>query len=87
MFHLLAYAVFTTLWIRQIDPLLSTTSKLKRLIIALAVPISLLVVVKLFSVISGRYFTVFDVIISGTGITAVAVGYVFICSKRLLRIH
>ena len=87
MFHLLAYAVFTILWIRQIHPLLSKTSKLKRLIIALAVPISLLLVVKLFSVISGRYFTIFDVIISGAGIAAVAVGYVFICSKRLRRIH
>lgn len=87
MFHLLAYAVFTMLWIRQIHPLLSKTSKLKRLIIALAVPIGLLAVVKLFSVISGRYFTVFGVIISGTGIAAVAIGYVFICSKRLRRIH
>lgn len=87
MFHLLAYAVFTMLWIRQIHPLPPKTSRLKWLIIVLAVPTSLLLVVKLFSVISGRYFTVFDVIISGTGIAAVAVGYVFICSKRLRRIH
>lgn len=87
MFHLFAYAVFTILWIRQIHPLLSKTSKLKRLIIALAVPISLLLVVKLFSVISGRYSTIFDVIISGAGIVVAAVGYVFICSKRLRRIH
>jgi len=87
MFHLLAYAVFTMLWIRQIHPLPPKTSKPKRLIIALAVPISLLLVVKLFSVISGRYFTIFDVILSGAGIAAVAVGYVFICSKRLRRIH
>ena len=39
MFHLLAYAVFTMLWIRQILPLPSKTSMPKRLIIALAVPI------------------------------------------------
>jgi VanZ family protein len=87
MFHLLAYAVFTMLWIRQIHPLLSKTSKLKRLIIVLAVPTGLLIVVKLFSVISGRYSTIFDVVISSIGIAAVAVGYVFICSKRLRRIH
>ena len=87
LFHLLSYAVFTMLWIRQIHPLLSKTSKLKRLIIALAVPTGLLLVVKLFSVITGRYFTAFGVIISGAGIAAVAVSYVFICSKRLLRIH
>lgn len=87
MFHLLAYAVFTMLWIRQIQPLPSKTSMPKRLIIALAVPIGLLLVVKLFSVVSGRYFTVFDVIISGAGIAIAPVGYVFICSKCSRRIH
>ncbi len=87
MFHLLAYAVFTMLWIRQILPLPSKTSMPKRLIIALAVPIGLLLVVKLFSVVSGRYFTVFDVIISGAGIAIAPVGYVFICSKCSRRIH
>lgn len=87
IFHLSAYAVFTMLWIRQIHPLLSKTSKPKQLIIALAVPTGLLLVVKLFSVISGRYFTVFDVITSGTGTTVVAASYVFICSKRSCQIH
>jgi len=87
MFHLLAYAVFTMLWIRQILPLPSKTSMPKRLIIALAVPIGLLLVVKLFSVVSGRYFTVFDVIISGAGIAIAPVGYVFICSKCSRRIR
>ncbi len=87
MFHLLAYAVFTMLWIRQILPLPSKTSMPKRLFIALAVPIGLLLVVKLFSVVSGRYFTVFDVIISGAGIAIAPVGYVFICSKCSRRIH
>jgi len=87
MFHLLAYAVFTMLWIRQIHPLPSKMSMPKRVIIALAVPIGLLLVVKLFSVVSGRYFTVFDVIISGAGIAIAPVGYVFICSKCSRRIH
>ncbi len=95
MFHLFGYAIFTMLWIRQahhrwirqIHPLPSKTSRAKWLITALAVPTGLLLVVKLFSVISGRYFTVFDVIISGTGIAVAAVGYVFICSKCSRRIH
>jgi len=87
MFHLLAYAVFTMLWIRQIHPLPSKMSMPKRLIIALAVPIGLLLVVKLFSVVSGRYFTVFDVIISGAGIAIAPVGYVFICLRCSRRIH
>ena len=87
MFHLLAYAVFTMLWIRQIHLLPSKMSMPKRLIIALAVPIGLLLVVKLFSVVSGRYFTVFDVIISGAGIAIAPVGYVFICLRCPRRIH
>ena len=98
MFHLFAYAFFTLLWIRQIHSrsvaiamerrrLPSKTSRAKWLIITLAVPTGLLLVVKLFSVISGRYFTVFDVIISGAGIAVVGVTYVFICSKCSCRIH
>jgi len=87
MFHLLAYAVFTMLWIRQMHLLPSKMSMPKRLIIALAVPIGLLLVVKLFSVVSGRYFTVFDVIISGTGIAIAPVGYVFICLRCSRQIH
>lgn len=87
MFHLFAYAIFTMLWIRQIHLVVSKTSKLKRLIIALAVPTGLLLVVKLFSAISGRYFTLFDVITSITGIAIAAAGYVFICPKCSRRIH
>lgn len=87
MFHLLAYAVFTMLWIRQILPLSSKTSMPKRMIIALAVPVGLLLVVKLFSLVSGRYFTAFDIIISCAGIAIAPVGYVFICSKSPHRIH
>jgi len=87
MFHLFAYAIFTMLWIRQIHLVVSKTSKLKRLIIALAVPTGLLLVVKLFSAISGRYFTLFDVITSIAGIAVAAAGYVFICPKCSRRIH
>lgn len=87
MFHLIAYAVFTMLWIRQIYPLASKTTRPKQMIIALAVPTGLLLAVKLFSAISGRYFTLFDVITSITGMAVVAVGYVFICPKCSRRIH
>jgi hypothetical protein len=72
MFHLFAYGFFTVLWVRYINhslPLKAT--KPKWLIAALVLPISLLLVVKLFSIISGRDFGLQDVIISLTGITAV----------------
>ena len=87
MFHLFAYTIFTILWIRQIHPQASKTSKLKQLIIVLAAPAGLLSAVKLFSAISGRYFTLFDVITSIAGIAVAAAGYVFICPKCSRRIH
>ena len=72
MFHLFAYGFFTMLWIRHINHFLPLkATKPKWLIAALVLPISLLSVVKLFSVISGREFGLQDVIISLTGIAAV----------------
>ncbi len=87
VFHLFAYAIFTILWIRQIQPLASKTSRPRQLIIALTVPAGLLIAVKLFSTISGRYFTLFDVITSIAGIAVAVAGYVFICPKCSCRIH
>ena len=87
MFHLFAYAIFTTLWIRQIHPAALKMSRPKQLITALTVPAGLLLAVNLFSAISGRYFTLFDVIISVAGIAVATAGYVFICPKCSRRIH
>jgi len=71
-FHLFAYAFFTMLWIRHVNHFLTLkVTSPKWLIVALALPIGFLSVVKLFSVISGRYFGVQDVIISAAAITAV----------------
>lgn len=72
VFHLLAYAVFSLLWIRNMSGLLPLNRhKPKWLIVALAVPIGLLLVVKLFSVILGRDVGLRDVVISVIAITAV----------------
>lgn len=87
MFNLFAYIIFTILWIRQIHPQASKTSRPRQLIIALTVPVGLLLVVRLFSIISGRYFTLSDVITSIAGIAVAAAGYVFICPKCSRRIH
>jgi hypothetical protein len=87
MFNLLGYATFAIMWIWQIHPQASKTSRPKQLIIALMLPIGLLLVVRLFSIILGRYFTLFDVLISIAGIAVVAAAYVFICSKRSCRIY
>jgi hypothetical protein len=87
MFNLFAYATFTILWIWQIHLQASKTSRLRQLIIALTVPAGLLLVVRLFSIILGRHFTLFDVLLSIAGIAVVAAGYVFICPKRSCRIY
>lgn len=73
-FHLFTYAFFTMLWIRNMHLFISLKApKPKWLITALALPAGFLLAVKLFSVISGKDFEVWDVIISAVGIAAVVV--------------
>ncbi len=72
MFHLFAYPIFSMLWICYMHLYLSIKPpKAKWLIAALAVPIGLLLTVKLFSVILGKGFGLWEVIISIVGIAAV----------------
>ena len=73
-FHLFAYGFFTMLWIRHIHHFLSIKApQPKWLIVTLALPTGLLLVVKLYSIISGRYFGIGDVVLSAIGIAAVVV--------------
>jgi len=73
-FHLFAYGIFTMLWIQHIHHFLSIKApQPKWLIVTFALPTGLLLVVKLYSVISGRYFGIWDVILSAIGIAAVVV--------------
>jgi VanZ family protein len=65
MFHLLAYTIFTMLWIQCLRTLKPVkTSHVKRLIPALGGPIAFLLIVKMFSVILGRVFVMYDIIVS-----------------------
>jgi uncharacterized membrane protein YuzA (DUF378 family) len=74
MFHLFAYPIFSMLWICYMHLYLSIKPpKSKWLMAALAVPIGLLLTVKLFSVILGKGFGLREVIISVVGIAAVVV--------------
>ncbi|MFH1718042.1 MAG: VanZ family protein [Planctomycetota bacterium] len=79
VFHLFAYAVFTVLWIQCTHLYTSVsakTTKIKWLILALAVPAGLLLMVKLFAIIFGKGFTLADTIVSGGAIvTVIAVFY------------
>lgn len=77
IFHLFGYAIFTTLWIQNIQLFLPTIrrrgTKYKWLIAALAAPTVLLFTVKLFSVIHGKGFALKDVIIAVIAIATVVV--------------
>lgn len=72
LFHLFAYGIFTALWITNIHSFLpAKIAKPKWLILALALPIALLAVVKLFSVIYGKDLLVNDLVLALSGIASV----------------
>jgi VanZ family protein len=79
IFHLLAYAFFTALWL--CNTYLNThekTNDKKWFAKALAAPMTLLIIVKIFSAIIGRGFTTPDTIASLAGIiTVVAAVYLW----------
>jgi VanZ family protein len=77
IFHLFGYAIFTMLWIQNMQLFLPTIHrpgiKYKWLIASLAAPTVLLFTVKFFSVILGKGFSAKDVIIAVIAIATVVV--------------
>ena len=72
MFHLFAYPIFSMLWLCYMHLFLALKPpKPKWLTAALAVPIGLLLTVKLFSLVLGKVLGLREVIISVVGIAAV----------------
>jgi len=75
LFYLLAYAVFTLLWLQTLKPYASRLGSRRLsarwLVLALAAPVTLLLTVKLASVVLGRTFIVRDMLISLVGIGGV----------------
>jgi len=83
VFHLLAYAILTVLWIRCMHIFLAAKApKAKWLILALAGPVGFLIIVKLFSIIAGKDFTLSDIIISFGAIAAIVTVF---CLRALFR--
>jgi len=77
-FHFFAYGFFAVLWIQYMNRFLPIKApQVKWLIVASVLPTGLLLVVKLFSVISGRDFAATDIIIA-TGSIATVVGTIFL---------
>jgi VanZ family protein len=78
VFHLVAYAILTVLWINCIHLFSAAKApKVKWLMVAFSGPAGFLIIVKLFSAITGKDFALYDIIISVGAIAAVvAVFYV-----------
>jgi len=72
VFHLVAYAILTVLWINcmHLFPA-AKAAKIKRLIVAFSGPAGFLIIVKLFSIITGKNFALYEIIISLGAIAAV----------------
>jgi len=72
VFHLISYAIFTILWIHCMNLFLAVKApKLEWFISAILGPTAFLIIVKLFSIVTGKDFTISDIIISFVAITAV----------------
>ena len=76
LFHLLAYAVLTILWINCMHIFYAVkVPKVKCLMFAMAGPTGFLIIVKLFSVIAGKDLALSDIFIALGAIAAVAIGF------------
>jgi hypothetical protein len=83
VFHLLAYAILTVLWIQFVHLFLAAKDpKAKWLILAIAGPTGFLIIVKLFSAIAGKDFALSEIIISLGAIAAVIIAF---CLGALFR--
>lgn len=76
LFHLLAYAILTALWIRCANLFSPVKApKAKGLILGLAGPTGFLIIVELFSIIAGKDSALYEIIISFGAIAAVVIGF------------
>jgi len=76
IFHFLAYAVLTAQWIRCVNLFsIIKASKAKGFLLGLAGPSGFLIIVELFSVITGKDFALYEIIISFGAIAAIVIGF------------
>lgn len=90
MFYLFGYGFFTLLWIRYMHLFLSLKApQPKWLFVASVLPIAFLLIVKLFSIILGKPFSVWNVIISAAGIAVVVITIFLAASfrRRSAQVH
>lgn len=84
-FHLVAYAVFTAIWLRCIHLFMPTIAPQKSrpiwLLTALAAPLALLATTKAFSTILGREWAALDAVISAGSSLTVVVVYLLLAAR------
>lgn len=90
LFYLFAYAFFTLLWLQSLKPYASRFDSqrlsIRSVVLALAAPVTLLLTVKLTSVVLGRMYAVRDMLISAAGIGVVVVAVYFIAGRKIGRV-
>lgn len=71
LFHIFAYAGFTLCWIQFMRIYLPRVTGIWRLLVAIGIPVSLLLVVKTASLLTGRHFAATDLLFAVLGISGV----------------
>jgi VanZ family protein len=82
VFHIFAYGGFTLIWGQLINLYLSPKTIISRLLLTIRVPVGLMVLVKVSSILLGRYFTEMEMLYSAGAILAVATATCLFEGKR-----
>lgn len=76
LFHIFAYAGFTLCWIQFVRIYLPRVTGIWRLLLTIGIPVSLLLVVKTASLLTGRHFAATDLLFAVLGVSGVvAISY------------
>ena len=82
VYHVLAYAGLTLIWTQLMNLYLSPKTIIHRLLLTISVPVGLMVLVKMSSMLMGKYFTAAEMLLSGGAIIAAAIATCLFARKR-----
>jgi hypothetical protein len=81
-YNILAYAGFTLIWAQLINLYFPPKTIIGRLLLTIGVPVGLLLFVKASSMLMGRYFTMAEMLLSGSAIIVAAIATCLFARKR-----
>ena len=82
VYHILAYAGFTLIWTQLMNLYLSPKTIINRLLLIMSLPLGLMLFVKVSSMLLGRYFTMAEMLLSGSTIIVAAIATCLFARKR-----